>query len=81
MFVLVPKNMCLIDSVTTYTILKSNKSMVGLLIPKTCLKCGRNIGSKDKTSWMRKGAKMQNDLIEKVEIPKDSFDIINGLAP
>jgi len=23
---------------------------------------------------MRKGAKMQNDLIEKVEIPKDSFD-------
>ena len=30
---------------------------------------------------MRKGAKMQNDLIEKVEIPKDSFDIINGLVP
>jgi len=29
---------------------------------------------------MRKGAKMQNDLIEKVEIPKDSFDIINGSA-
>jgi len=27
---------------------------------------------------MRKGAKMQNDLIEKVEIPKDLFDIING---
>ena len=27
---------------------------------------------------MRKGAKMQNDQIEKVEIPKDSFDIING---
>jgi len=25
---------------------------------------------------MRKGAKMQNDLIEKVEIPKDSFDIM-----
>ena len=23
---------------------------------------------------------MQNDLIEKVEIPKDSFDIINGLV-
>ena len=29
---------------------------------------------------MRKGAKMQNDLIEKVEIAKDSFDIINGLV-
>jgi len=28
---------------------------------------------------MRKGAKMQNNLIEKVEIPKDSFDIINGV--
>jgi len=27
---------------------------------------------------MRNEAKMQNDLIEKVEIPKDSFDIING---
>ena len=27
---------------------------------------------------MRKGAKMQDDLIEKVEIPKDSFDIINN---
>jgi len=26
---------------------------------------------------MRKEAKMQNDLIENVEIPKDSFDIIN----
>jgi len=26
---------------------------------------------------MRKGAKLQDDLIEKVEIPKDSFDIIN----
>jgi len=24
---------------------------------------------------------MQNDLIEKVEIPKDSFDIINSLVP
>jgi len=23
---------------------------------------------------------MQNDLIEKVEIPRDSFDIINGSA-
>ena len=30
---------------------------------------------------MRKGAKMQNDLIEKVKIPKDSFDIINGSVP
>ena len=30
---------------------------------------------------MRKGAKMQNDLIKKVEIPKDSFDIINGSVP
>jgi len=30
---------------------------------------------------MRKGAKMQNDLIENVEIPKDSFDIINGSVP
>ena len=27
---------------------------------------------------MRKGDKMQNDLIEKVEILKDSFDIIIG---
>jgi len=24
---------------------------------------------------------MQNDLIETVEIPKDSFDIINGFVP
>ena len=30
---------------------------------------------------MRKGANMQNNLIEKVEIPKDSFDIINGSVP
>ena len=30
---------------------------------------------------MRKGAKMQDDLIEKVEIPKDSFDIINDSVP
>ena len=30
---------------------------------------------------MRKGAKMKNDLIEKVEISKDSFDIINGFVP
>ena len=28
---------------------------------------------------MRKGAKMQDDLIKKVEIPTDSFDIINDL--
>ena len=27
---------------------------------------------------MRKGDNMQNNLIEKVEISKDSFDIING---
>jgi len=45
------------------------------------LKCGRPIDSKNKNSWMRKGAKMQNDLIENVEIPKDSFDIINGSVP
>jgi len=44
----------------------------------TRLKRGRPIGSKDKNSWMRKWVNMQNDLIEKVEIPKDSFDIING---
>ena len=44
----------------------------------TRLKRGRPIGSKDKNSWMRKCVNMQNDLIEKVEIPKDSFDIING---
>jgi len=30
---------------------------------------------------MRKGAKMQDDLIEKVEIPKNSFDIINYSVP
>ena len=30
---------------------------------------------------MRKGAKMQDDLNEKVEIPKDSFAIINDLVP
>jgi len=30
---------------------------------------------------MRKRVKMQDDLIEKVEIPKDSFDIINDLVP
>jgi len=30
---------------------------------------------------MRKRAKMQDDLIEKLEIPKDSFDIINYLVP
>jgi len=47
----------------------------------TRLKRGRPIGPKDKNSWMRKGANMQNNLIEKVEIPKDSFDIINGSVP
>jgi len=81
MFALVLKDMCLIDNATTYTILKSNKSMVGLLVPKTRLKRDRPIDFKDKNFWMRKGAKMQNDLIEKVEIPKDSFDIINGSVP
>ena len=30
---------------------------------------------------MRKRAKMQDDLIEKVEISKDSFDIINDSVP
>ena len=30
---------------------------------------------------MRKGAKMQDDLIEKMGIPKDSFDIINDSVP
>ena len=30
---------------------------------------------------MRKGAKMQYDLIKNVEIPKDSFDIINDSVP
>ena len=30
---------------------------------------------------MRKGAKMKNDLIEKVEISKDSLDLINGSVP
>ena len=30
---------------------------------------------------MRKGVKMQDDLIKKVEIPKDSFDIINDSVP
>ena len=39
--------------------------VVGLLVPKK------------KKSQMRKGAKMQDDLIEKVEILKDLFDIIN----
>jgi len=41
-----------------------------ILVPKTRLKRGRPIGSKDKKSWMRKGAKMQNDLIEKGWNPK-----------
>jgi len=30
---------------------------------------------------MRKGAKMQDNLNKKVELPKDSFDIINDLVP
>jgi len=30
---------------------------------------------------MRQGAQMQDDLIKKVEIPKDSFDIINDSVP
>ena len=51
--------------------------MVILLVPKTCLKRGRPIGSRDKNSLMRKGSKMQDDLIENVEIPEDSFDTIN----
>jgi len=37
-----------------------------ILVSKTRLKRGRPIGSKDKNSWMKKGAKMKNDLIEKV---------------
>jgi len=53
--------------------------MVGLLVLKTRFKRGRPIGLQDKNSWMRKGAKMQDDLIKKVEIPTDSFDIINDL--
>jgi len=47
----------------------------------TRLKHSRPIGSKDKNSCMRKGAKMQDGLIKKVEIPKDSFDIINDSVP
>ena len=52
----------------------------GLLIPKTRLKSGRSIGSKDKDSWMRKGAKKQDDLLENLKIPKNSFHIINDLV-
>ena len=48
MFAPVPKDMCLVDSATTCTILKSNKSMVGLLVPKTRLKRDRPIDFKDK---------------------------------
>ena len=55
--------------------------MVGLLVAKTRLKRDMPIGSKDKNSRMRKGAKMQDDLIEKVKIPKDSFDISHDLVP
>jgi len=54
--------------------------MVSHLIPKTRLKRGRPIGSKDKNSWTRKGPKMQDDLLENVKIQKDSFDIINDLV-
>jgi len=50
--------------------------MVGLLVPKTHLKCGKLIGSKNKNSQIRKLAKMLDDLIEEVKISKDSFDII-----
>jgi len=32
--------------------------VVGLLVPKTPLKHGRSIGSKDKNPQMKKGAKM-----------------------
>jgi len=55
--------------------------VVGLLVPKTRLKHGRPIVSKDKNSCMRKEAKMQDDLNEKVEMPKDSFDTINDSIP
>jgi len=55
--------------------------MVGLLVAKTHMKCGRPIGSIDKDSQMRKWAKMQDYLIEKVEIPKYLFDIINDSVP
>ena len=48
-----------------------------MMVPKTRLKRDMPIGSKNKNSWMRKWAKMQDDLIEKVEIPKDLFYIIN----
>ena len=51
--------------------------MVGVLVPKTYLKRDRPIGFKDENSWMRKGAKRQDDLNKKVEITKDSFNIIN----
>jgi len=43
--------------------------VVGLLVPVI------------KNSQMRKGVKMQDDLIEKVEIPKYLFDIINDSVP
>jgi len=51
--------------------------MVGMLVVKTHLKRGRPIATKDINS--RKGPKMQDDLIKKVEILKDLFDIINDL--
>ena len=43
--------------------------MVSLLVPKI------------KSPRMRKRAKRQDDLIEGVKVPKDSFDIINDLVP
>ena len=66
----------LFDMIHYYDAKKRVEKLMG-----TRLKRGRPIGSKDKNSWMGKGAKMQDDLIEKVEIPKDSFDIINYSVP
>jgi len=68
----------LFDMISYYDV-KKKKKVEKLMW--TRFKRDRPIGSKYKNSWMRKGAKMQNDLIEKVEIPKDSFDIINGSVP
>jgi len=48
---------------------------------QTRLKRGRPIGSKDKNSRVRKREKRQDDLIEEVKVPKDSFDIINDSVP
>jgi len=55
--------------------------VVDLLVPKTRLKHGRPMGSNDKISRMRKGAKMQDDLNKKVEIPKETLDVINDSVP